>query len=47
MLDRVGPGAMPLVARAMIDCAGAAVIASIVRGARRQCVIEALPFATH
>lgn len=46
-LDRVGSGAMPLVARAMIDCAGAAVIASIGRGARGQCVIEALPFAIH
>lgn len=46
-LDRVGLRAMPLVARAMIDCAGAAVIASIGRGARRQCVIEALPFAVH
>ncbi len=45
-LDRVGPGAMPLVARAMVDCAGAAVIATIGRGHRR-CVVEALTFATH
>ena len=46
-LDRVGPGAMPLVARAMIDCAHAAVIATIGRGGQRRCVIEALPFTTH
>ena len=45
-LDRVGSGAIPLVARAMIDCAHAAVIATIGRGARRRCVIEAFPIET-
>ena len=46
-LDRVGPGAMALVAKAMIDCAHAAVIATISRDGHRRCVVEALPFTTH
>ncbi len=46
-LDRVGPGAMSLVARAMMDCAHAAVIATIGRDGRRRCLVEALPITTH
>ncbi len=45
-LDRVGPGAMPLVARALIDCAHTTVIATIGRGGHRRCVVEALPIDT-
>jgi SAM-dependent methyltransferase len=46
-LDGVGPGALSIVARAMMRCADAAAIVTVAQGKCGRCMIEALPLPSH